>query len=238
MTDATDTPRTCPGCDEAVGPGAYCERCGTEIEPASEPTERSGGMLVLGAPTSAVDTAEPAPADDERCECGGAFLDGYCEQCGSPRPDPRAHLTRDEQWVAGVTDIGVRRSANQDAFALTATDGTAAGVVCDGVGSAAFSEEASQAAADAALEVLTRTTSTGVGVPSSLVPALTARLVAATDAAADAVADVTERLLGPAGVGGGDTSAANPSCTLVAAVVSGATVVVGSVGDSRAYWIP
>lgn len=210
---------------------------GAMSAPADAP-RRSGGMLVLGAPTTPSPTPAPTPQPEgPRCSCGGAFLDGWCEQCGSPQPDPRAHLEDSPaDWVAGVTDVGIHHRTNQDAMALL-VDGSRAGlVVCDGVSSAMRSEDASQAAADAAAAVLARSTSTGVGGASSVVPALTARLAAATDAAADAVADVTDALATsgePVSL-----SAANPSCTFVAAVREGDQVVVGSVGDSRAYWFP
>jgi serine/threonine protein phosphatase PrpC len=53
-------------------------------------------------------------------------------------------------------------------------------------------------------------------------------LVAAADAASAAVAGCTAAEPGDS----------PPSCTFVAAVVDSGRVVVGSVGDSRAYWLP
>jgi serine/threonine protein phosphatase PrpC len=59
-----------------------------------------------------------------------------------------------------------------------------------------------------------------------------ARLEAATDAASEAVLEVTRKAEVVAATG-------NPaSCTFVAAVVEQDLLVVGSVGDSRAYWFP
>jgi serine/threonine protein phosphatase PrpC len=71
----------------------------------------------------------------------------------------------------------------------------------------------------------------------SLIAAVVARLGAAADAASDAVIEVTRNA---EAVPAGETPAsANPaSCTFVAAVVEEGLLVVGSVGDSRAYWIP
>lgn len=241
--EATEELRACPACGNTTGAGQFCEACGTQVDREPEVSERSGGMLVLGTPEAAESSPDAAgpDADAQTCEeCGGGFLDGYCEQCGSPRPDPRDH-TEDPaaDWVAGVCDVGIQHRFNQDAMALAVAEDRAALVVCDGVSSALRSEDASQAAADAAVAVLSRATSTGVGVPSALVPALSSRLDSAADAAADAVADVTDEVHRDLEAAGTDVAAhSNPSCTFVAAAIEGAHVVVGSVGDSRAYWFP
>ena len=215
-----------------------------EPVPAGDPESRPAGMLVLGGPPPAPADPDPSPlaGDGPRCSCGGGFTDGYCDRCGSPLPPPRAH-TEDAPapWVAGVCDIGIRHRSNQDAMALSTDGHRAALVVCDGVSSALRSEDASQAAADAAVAVLARATSTGIGVPSSFVPALVARLGAACDAAADAVAEVTAQVHRELGVEGAHERGpvhTNPSCTFVAAIVEAGHVVLGSVGDSRAYWFP
>jgi serine/threonine protein phosphatase PrpC len=80
----------------------------------------------------------------------------------------------------------------------------------------------------------------GVGV--SLTAAIVARLGAAADAASEAVLEVT---LNAKNLGANDVAAPDislspspASCTFVAAVVQEDLLVVGSVGDSRAYWIP
>ncbi|WP_168582558.1 PP2C family protein-serine/threonine phosphatase [Gephyromycinifex aptenodytis] len=254
---AAQPPIRCQTCAALVEDHPFCEQCGASLHvgdqagtavPAAAPTPAAppktgrdqGGLLVLGADPGTLTPLsqaipEAAPAGEPCPQCGGSFADGYCENCGAPQPDPRAHQeSNPAPWVAGVCDIGVRHSGNQDAMALDVFEGArAALIVCDGVSSAARSEEASQAAADAALEVLAGATSRGLGVAPGVVPALSARLTAATDAAAQAVAHIT-----------GDvphsdiTSASNPSCTFVAAVIEGDEVVVGSVGDSRAYWLP
>lgn len=241
--------RPCPSCGAEVEDRPFCEQCGADLhDPAAAapsaratPGARDGdGLLVLGqgpVTLSPMPAPEPEPVPGDPCpECGGQFMDGYCANCGAPAPDPRAHHeTSPALWLAGVCDIGVRHAGNQDAMALAEVGPDAAAlVVCDGVSSAARSEEASQAAADAALVVLTGATSRGVGVRSSVVPALTARLQAAADAASDAVAEVT----GDVASRPESPSSTNPSCTFVAAVVDGDDVVVGSVGDSRAYWLP
>jgi serine/threonine protein phosphatase PrpC len=137
-------------------------------------------------------------------------------------------------------------------------------VVCDGVSSSTDSDLASLAAARAAREVLTSSRPRGMGAGLSLIAAVIARVEAAADAASDAVIEVSRGAgaFATAGLGtgtadagagvatAGDTTAGdmtaggrrpvlNPaSCTFVAAVLEQDLLVVGSVGDSRAYWLP
>ncbi|WP_131104127.1 protein phosphatase 2C domain-containing protein [Ornithinimicrobium sufpigmenti] len=196
-----------------------------------DPDPFSGGppplpepMLVLDGtlPEQPEQSEEPEPVDHGTCaSCGGAYdEDGWCTQCGERRPDPRDHFSdRPAPHVAAVCDRGRRHTQNQDAMAVRAAEdepGRAVLVVCDGVSSAERSAEASLAAAEAAVEVLSRT-----GAPP------TTRLVQAADAAVDAIEEVAREFPGTA-----------PSCTFVAGIVDGGTLTVGSVGDSRAYWFP
>lgn len=225
-------PRSTAGADPAgtAEPGEPAETDGSEPgEPApeEEPEPFSDGppplptpMLVLDG-TLPEDPAEPEPVDHGTCRCGGKFdADGWCTECGERRPDPRHHFTaRPSDLVAAVCDRGIRHADNEDAMAVwagEAGDGRAVLVVCDGVTTATRSAEASLAAAEAALEVLT----TDDAEPG-------ARLVRATMAASAAVEQV-----------GRDFPDSAPSCTFVAAVVEGGTATFGSVGDSRAYWFP
>jgi len=136
--------------------------------------------------------------------------------------------------VAASCDRGVRHHRNEDAVALDARaepGSHAVLVVCDGVSNSVDSDIASLAAARAARDVLARATSGGIGTARARVAAAAKALETAADAANDAV--VASTVAGPAANPG------NPaSCTFVAAVVDASLLVVGWVGDSRAYWIP
>jgi serine/threonine protein phosphatase PrpC len=205
----------CPSCEQPISAGdQFCEACGARL--------------------SAAPAAEPPPVEvGATCPCGGTFADdGYCQNCGSRAPNPRDHFTEQPApWVAGVCDKGIRHARNEDAMALAADaepGRRAVLVVCDGVTTAVDSDIASLAAARAARDVLDTSHAQGLGTESSRIGAITARLNAAADAANDAViASTVDKA--------GDSPA---SCTFVAAVVENGLAVYGSVGDSRAYWLP
>ena len=136
-------------------------------------------------------------------------------------PSSRDHAEIDLGPAAGVSDKGLRHHRNEDAMALAAEqapDGpVVVAVVCDGVSSAARPDEASQAAAQAALPVLV------AAVHES------GDLAAASRAAVAAARQAVAELQGV----GGDTSAT----TFVSAVASGYEVTLCWLGDSRAYWL-
>ncbi|HEX5335012.1 MAG TPA: protein phosphatase 2C domain-containing protein, partial [Propionicimonas sp.] len=225
----------CPSCHAAVASTEqFCEACGAELSPTVAAAEV--------VPSEASPRATPAPDDlsatAPTCQaCGGVVIsDGYCGTCGTRAPTLRDHFTEQPAaWVAAVCDRGIRHTRNEDAVALAADDepGTRAViVVCDGVSNSIDSDVASLAAARAARDVLRSSRSRGMGTASSLVAAVIARLEAATDAASEAVLEVTHAARAAAATG-------NPaSCTFVAAVVEEDLLVVGSVGDSRVYWLP
>lgn len=184
----------CPTCGATVVAGAsFCEACGAGLE----------GLV--GGPVCG--------------ECGARGVpdgDGYCAVCGHRLPATRDNQAIDLATAAGVTHRGRRHHQNEDAMAVALVEGGSAIVVCDGVSTTANSELASQAAADAALEVLARPGAE----PSEA-------MLEAAAAARRAVAAVPS-----GGQGGG-----NPSCTFVAALVQADQVTVGWLGDSRAYWL-
>ena len=165
-------------------------------------------------------------------ECGGEVADdGYCTQCGAAASGARNHFSEQPaSWVAAVCDRGVRHTRNEDAVALAAGPDPgdhAVLVVCDGVSSSTDSDVASLAAARAARDVLAAAGAPAAGSVATRVATSTKALVLATDAANDAVIANT-------GTGPGNPA----SCTFVAAVLDGAELTVGWVGDSRAYWLP
>jgi serine/threonine protein phosphatase PrpC len=195
----------CPSCGAAYGPqDSFCEACGTELAPAA---------LSSGA----------APPERACPSCRSAQIsqDGYCDNCGHKVPSGRDHQELDLGLLAGVTDRGLRHHRNEDAMALaTAKTGrgpAALAVVCDGVSSSDRPDEASLAAAEAAVRVLL----SAVRADEDLVRAS----VRAVRAAGEAVA----ALVGLSGDA--------PSATYVSAVLAGDTVTLCWLGDSRAYWL-
>jgi serine/threonine protein phosphatase PrpC len=135
---------------------------------------------------------------------------------------PPDHAEVDLGWVAAVSDVGRRHHRNEDSFAVAAEGGRAAVVVCDGVSSSANPDQASAAAATAAIETLKRALDDDVALSE-----VETVLREAVDAARVAVGEV------PESEPGGYPAA--PSTTIVAALVAPDRVVVASLGDSRAY---
>jgi serine/threonine protein phosphatase PrpC len=133
-------------------------------------------------------------------------------------------------WVAAVCDRGLRHTRNEDAVALHAQPeptSHAVLVVCDGVSSSTDSDVASLAAARVARDVLAVSNPKALGTAATRLTATARALEAAADAANSAV--IAHTSAGPG----------NPaSCTFVAAVIEQSLLVVGWVGDSRAYWLP
>lgn len=126
-----------------------------------------------------------------------------------------------ELVFAGVTDIGRRRASNQDRFIAQALD-TPSGrlvllAVADGMGGAAGGEIASTHAVDALLRVV------GEAVTSD-----DAQILAQAIAAANQVIYRHAR---------SDPELHGMGTTVVAALVRGQSLVVGHVGDSRAYLV-
>jgi serine/threonine protein phosphatase PrpC len=111
---------------------------------------------------------------------------------------------------------------NEDAFHLEVLDtGEVAVVVCDGISSASASDAAARRAAEAAGRALADAIERGAAEGGVAV----ANAIEAARSSVEGVA-WTSRV---------DRGA--PSCTLVSALCRGGEIVIGSVGDSRAYWI-
>ncbi|MCD9872282.1 protein phosphatase 2C domain-containing protein [Streptomyces sp. NR30] len=177
-----------------------------------------------------------APAEEAKlcvaCRAGRVDNDGYCENCGHAQPRERDHMEQESGPVAAVSDRGLRHHRNEDAFGIgTAAlpDGAPASVaiVCDGVSSATRPDDASLAAARAAGDSLLTALPRGTHPQQAMHDA-----IVAASHAVNALADepATAREHAP--------HQNAPACTIVGAVVTSGLLVVGWVGDSRAYWVP
>ena len=177
-----------------------------------------------------------APAEEAKlcvaCRAGRVDNDGYCENCGHAQPRERDHMEQESGPVAAVSDRGLRHHRNEDAFGIgTATlpDGAPASVaiVCDGVSSATRPDDASLAAARAAGDALLSALPRGTHPQQAMHDAIVAASHA-VNALADEPATAREH----------SPHQNAPACTIVGAVVTPGLLVVGWVGDSRAYWVP
>jgi len=212
-THAVTGPPGCPSCGAAALPGGrFCEACGATLTPSAVgpagADPRPGGV---------------GPASAACGSCGGPVdVDGFCAVCGVRQRGPeRANPDHDERvldWVAAVTDRGLHHRLNEDAMAVATVGRTVVGVVCDGVSTTPGSGLAARAGADAAVGVLQRAVESG----EDLTAAMTGAVGAAQAAVRAAPAPDPEN---------------PPACTLVAAIGGPSGVVVGWLGDSRAYWI-
>ncbi|MCR6690178.1 protein phosphatase 2C domain-containing protein [Cellulomonas sp.] len=235
----------CASCDAAVSADArFCEVCGARLAP--EPAGAADAPPAAPVtPTGAAPAPAPAdvPGGPGACRaCGGTIAaDGYCELCGQPAASARDHWSeRPSPHVGGVCDRGVRHHRNEDAMALAAHGAFAALVVCDGVSTARDSDVASLAASRAALDVLLTGAPQGAAPVSGPAPARAGAWSALLRAAAVAGDDAIRTTMSAAPADGAAPGAPDdvPSCTFVAAVLDSETLVVGWLGDSRAYWLP
>jgi len=166
------------------------------------------------------------------CRAGQVDRDGYCENCGHAQPRERDHMEQELGTVAAVSDRGLRHHRNEDAFTVSSTalpDGSPAvvAIVCDGVSSATRPDEASLAASRAANESLLAALPRGTHPQQAMHDAILA--------ASEAVNSLADRST-PAHEHQPHVNA--PACTIVGSVVTPSLLIVGWVGDSRAYWVP
>ncbi|MFC4035405.1 PP2C family protein-serine/threonine phosphatase [Streptomyces polygonati] len=234
-----------PGASHSPADGRDAPPGGDPFAPppprSAAPEGDSGDTLVLGAVARLSDPRgkESAAAAVNgtvtgpvcvACGVGGVDEDGYCEHCGHAQPRQRDHQEQELEGVAAVSDRGLRHHRNEDAFTVAAAslpDGTPAvtAVVCDGVSTAYRPDDASAAASAAGSESLLGALERGAPAEEAMRGALLA--------AFDAVAALAEEE-SPDGLPHHNA----PACTCVSAVVIGAVLTVGWIGDSRAYWIP
>ncbi|CUW28554.1 MULTISPECIES: PP2C family serine/threonine-protein phosphatase [Streptomyces] len=221
-----------PGHEAGQESGAGQEAgSGVRLDRPDEPDE-----YPLQAPDPRLAAGAAAPADPAllcvACRAGRVDSDGYCENCGHAQPRERDHVERESGPVAAVSDRGLRHHRNEDAFAVghtTLPDGTpvALAVVCDGVSSATRPDDASLAASQAAGDTLLAALPRGTHPQQAMHEAIVA--------AAQAVNALAEE---PATAREHTPHQNAPACTIVGAVVTSGLLVVGWVGDSRAYWVP
>ncbi|MFB7913466.1 protein phosphatase 2C domain-containing protein [Streptomyces sp. NPDC056061] len=203
--------------DAAFGPPAG--------KPAPDPRSSAAGPLATPPAGTKLCVA---------CRVGRVDTDGYCENCGHAQPRERDHMEQELGSVAAVSDRGLRHHRNEDSFAVSTTalpDGSPAvvAIVCDGVSSASRPDEASAAAASAANEALLESLPRGTHPQQAMHEAI---LVAAESV------NSLAREPGRSGEQEPHRHQNAPACTLVGAVMANGLLVVGWVGDSRAYWVP
>src|ERR1700759_3603466 len=153
--------------------------------------------------------------------------DVFCEQCGArlaedePPSSEQDRIELDLAVAAAVSDRGLVHARNEDSFFLEVSDGGVAAVVCDGISSASAGNAAARKAAKTAGEVL----AAAVADPGRDATAAMTEAIQAAGGAVELVPWTTR------------TGRVDPSCTLVSAMRRGDEVVIGWVGDSRAYWL-
>jgi serine/threonine protein phosphatase PrpC len=171
--------------------------------------------------------SSPVFDDEAYCEaCGTAVATSSAGDLSATSQGVDGREERDLGVAASITDRGHRRKRNEDAFALAASADTFVAVVCDGVASTANPDQAARAAADATLGVLQALLAAPTWPESSSVESLFDQAFGQAQAAVLRVPDDEP-----------DGNDLSPSTTLVAAVGTAERIVVGNVGDSRAYWL-
>ncbi|MYW20009.1 serine/threonine-protein phosphatase [Streptomyces sp. SID486] len=230
----TDLPGTDSGETPLPGHQPAPERsdgAGVRFDRPAEPDE-----YPLQAPDPRLAAGTAAPGEPAQvcvaCRAGRVDDDGYCENCGHAQPRERDHVERETGPLAAVSDRGLRHHRNEDAFAVGHTalpDGTPAlmAIVCDGVSSATRPDDASLAASRVAGDTLLAALPRGTHPQAAMHEAIVA--------AAQAVNALAEE---PATAREHAPHQNAPACTIVGAVVTSGLLVVGWVGDSRAYWVP
>ncbi|MEV6260425.1 PP2C family serine/threonine-protein phosphatase [Streptomyces sp. NPDC051784] len=250
VTDSSDRPAPThrpadlPGVDSGGRPLPTGEPAVRHDEPGGAPVPTGAGdasgdfELAAPDPRTAEHASAGAPVTGAKvcvaCRSGQVDSDGYCENCGHAQPRERDHMEQELGSVAAVSDRGLRHHRNEDSFAVSSTalpDGSPAvvAIVCDGVSSASRPDEASAAAAGAANEALLESLPRGTHPQQAMHDAILA--------ASEAVNALAQEQ-GKALEHDQHRQENAPACTLVGAIAAGGLLVVGWVGDSRAYWVP
>ncbi|GAA0613822.1 PP2C family serine/threonine-protein phosphatase [Streptomyces crystallinus] len=235
----TDLPGTDSGGSPLPGPARHDGPGGApgpepDEYPLPAPDPRAADPAALGALGEQATHVSTPVKLCVACRAGRVDEDGYCENCGHAQPRERDHMEQELGPVAAVSDRGLRHHRNEDAFAVSTTalpDGSPAvvAIVCDGVSSATRPDDASAAAAARANESLLQALPQGIHPQQAMHEAIVA--------AAEAVNSLADEP-GTAMEHDPHRHQNAPACTLVGAIAAGGLLVVGWVGDSRAYWVP
>lgn len=193
-----------------------CPRCDVVGEDADDYCEACGSDL--RSPPRWLSSAAPSGRCGH-CDAVAVRPGGYCDECGRRRSASRDRAELELPGLVAVTDRGHRKHHNEDAVAIGAHAHGVAAIVCDGVSTSPRADTAAQAAVDVGLPELLRAFVGGTPARS------------ATDSAFRAAFAAVAALAAP------ELSTA-PSCTYVSGLITSGELVVGWVGDSRAYWVP
>ena len=195
-----------------------CETCSSPL------LEGDRFCEACGTSVAAADAPEGAACGTCGAAAAAIDADGYCGVCGVLEHSDGQRAALDLLVAAAVTERGRTHRRNEDAVHLQRVDdhGVAA-VVCDGISTALSGHLAAQTAASAAGVVLAEALRTRGG-GAVLAEATRAGVLAAREAVRGVPWTARSEL-------------ALPSCTIVSAAWSGEDVVIGWVGDSRAYWL-
>lgn len=172
-----------------------------------------------------------------KCESQVFDDERFCEVCGTRVVEEAAQAHADAQRasdreeldlgsIAAISDRGLVRRRNEDAMAIALSGDRSLAVVCDGVASTANPDLAARAAAEEVLLHLEPLLSTAEPLTAE---ELAEQMRAAFARAQQAVLSIPDDEP--------DGSDLSPSTTAVAAIVTPERIVVGNVGDSRAYWL-
>jgi PPM family protein phosphatase len=191
-----------------------CTECGQRTYLGDRFCEACGavlfhpGCLWSGPDLCPVCSAGRDPSDQPRCaECGSSWSEG----------ETRWQVRCDS--TAAVSDRGLRRARNEDSCAVARDGELSAIVVCDGIASSDGADIAAAVAARTAIAVLRAGMSDFSAWPSLVATAATA----------------AQQALEEGSVDGG--SFFDGATTIAAALTRPGEIVVGNVGDSRAYWV-
>jgi PPM family protein phosphatase len=194
-----------------------CPNCNVSILPDDRFCESCGVPMITASSVTAC----------AKCNSSDIDTEGYCVQCGfrnilvsDARLDDRLEFVMSPR-LAGVSDPGLKHDRNEDYLALqTISQDNHILVVCDGVSSSQTPEMASRAAADVTCQSLVKALQAGENPELAMKAAIAAALVAVC-----AIPYQQQEETDP------------PSTTIVAAVVQKASITIGWLGDSRAYWM-